>query len=278
MRTPMEPQPPEHLRSRRWRPAPLISVSVAVHSAAASLASLRPALWPWAAGAVAANHIVLAASGLWPRSGLLGPNWTRLPDTAITRGKIAITIDDGPDPEVTPTVLDILAEHRARATFFCIGKRLAARPDLARSIISRGHSIENHSQHHLHRFSVLGPRAMAREILAAQEIISTITGVCPVFFRAPAGLRNPFLDPILSRMDLKLASWTRRGFDTVTRDPGLVLDRLTAGLRSGDILLLHDGNAARSRRGAPIIVEVLPALLKRVASAGLDTIALRSAH
>ena len=59
-------------------------------------------LWPWALGAVARNHVVLAAAGLWPRSQLLGPNWTRLPVRSVGRGEVAITIDDGPDPEVTP--------------------------------------------------------------------------------------------------------------------------------------------------------------------------------
>jgi peptidoglycan/xylan/chitin deacetylase (PgdA/CDA1 family) len=83
----------------------------------------------------------------------------------------------------------------------------------------------------------------------------------PTFFRAPAGLRNPFLAPVLHREGLTLASWTRRGFDTRERDAARVLQRLTRGLAAGDILLLHDGNAARDAQGRPVILDVLPALL-----------------
>src|SRR5262249_21758744 len=158
--------------------------------------------------------------------------------TAAAAGAVAITIDDGPDPAVTPQVLDMLDQYRARATFFCIGERVQQHAQLAREIVSRGHPIENHSQHHLHRFSVLGPRGIAAEIARAQDTIETVTGQRPRFFRAPAGLRNPFLEPVLSRLGLQLTSWTRRGFDTVNPDAGVVFRRLARGLAGGDILLL----------------------------------------
>jgi peptidoglycan-N-acetylglucosamine deacetylase len=90
-------------------------------------------------------------------------------------------------------------------------------------------------------------------------------------------LRNPFLEPVLARLGLHLASWTRRGFDTVNTDPETILRRLTRGLRGGDILLLHDGHAARTAQGEPVILEVLPRLLQRLAAAGLGTIPLRAA-
>ena len=107
---------------RPWRPAPLIRGSVALHLAAAGAALARPQWWPWALSAVVADHVLLGAVGLWPRSKLLGPNWTRLPE-AGGAAAIAITFDDGPDPDVTPRVLALLDEHRARATFFCVGER-----------------------------------------------------------------------------------------------------------------------------------------------------------
>ena len=160
----------------------MIHASFALHAAAAALVVARPALWPWATAGVAANHAVLAASGLWPRSQLLGPNWVRLPATAAARREVAITIDDGPDPAVTPLLLDVLAAHGVRATFFCIGERIAAYPALARRITRDGHAIENHSQRHLNRFSLLGPRAMAREIVRAQEQITAAVGEAPRFF------------------------------------------------------------------------------------------------
>jgi peptidoglycan-N-acetylglucosamine deacetylase len=261
---------------RPWRPAPLIRGSVALHIAAAGAALARPQWWPWALSAVVADHLLLTAAGLWPRSKLLGPNWTRLP-AASGEPSIAITVDDGPDPEITPRVLALLEEHRVRATFFCVGERVTRHAALAREIVQRGHAIENHSQRHLHRFSLLGPRALADEIARAQQAILTATGEVAQFFRAPAGLRNPFLEPVLARANLRLVSWTRRGFDTVSASAQRVLGRLTRRLQAGDILLLHDGQAARTARGSAVILEVLPPLLAAIDAAGLTPVTLRTA-
>jgi peptidoglycan/xylan/chitin deacetylase (PgdA/CDA1 family) len=263
--------------SRHWSPAPLLYASAAVHLGAAAAALARPRLWPWALGALVTNHVVLAAAGLWPRSQLLGPNWIRLPAQNGAATGVAITIDDGPDPDVTPQVLAQLAAHHALATFFCVGARVERHADLAREIVSRGHAIENHSQRHRHNFSLLGPGGMNAEISRAQDSILRVTGSSPRFFRAPAGLRNPFLDPVLARLQLHLASWTRRGFDTVNADADAVYRRLANPLQDGDILLLHDGNAARGRGGKPVILEVLPRLLDALASKQLRPVTLRSA-
>lgn len=263
--------------SPRWTPAPLLKASAALHVGAAALALVRPGLWPWALGAVVLNHAQLAATGLWPRSTLLGPNLTHLPPGAVRRGEVALSIDDGPEPAVTPQVLDVLDAHHAKATFFCIGRRIEESPALAREIIGRGHAIENHSYRHLNYFSLLGPRALAYEIERAQEAIGALTGRLPEFFRAPAGLRSPLLDPVLTRLGLSLASWTRRGFDSVNGNPESVYARLVSGLAAGDILLLHDGHAARTRGGSPVILEVLPRLLAAFARSGLTPVRLSAA-
>ncbi|HMD58339.1 MAG TPA: polysaccharide deacetylase family protein [Steroidobacteraceae bacterium] len=262
---------------RRWRPAPVFTATLALHLLALVLVLERPAFWPWSVALVVFNHLWLTAAGLWPRSRLLGPNQTRLSAEAAAAGYVAITIDDGPDPLVTPQVLELLARHRCRATFFCIGERVAAHPKLARQILAAGHDIENHTQHHRHQFSLLGPRRMAREIEQGQRSIAALGGEPPRFFRAPAGLRNPFLEPVLCRLGLKLVSWTRRGFDTVTADPQKVLARLIRRLRAGDILLLHDGHAARTAAGQAVILEVLPPLLAALQRAGLSSTSLRGA-
>jgi peptidoglycan-N-acetylglucosamine deacetylase len=258
----------------RWQPSPFLQASAVIHAGAGAGLLLAPASWPLAIGAVAANHLALTVAGLLPRNGLLGPNITRLPAAAAARGEVVLTIDDGPDPDVTPRVLDQLAAAKARATFFCIGRRAAAHPVLTREIIARGHTIENHSEHHWKRFSTLGPGGMAREISAAQETLTQITGCTPRYFRPPAGLRNPFLDPVLARLELRLATWTRRAYDTRVGDPQRVLARLGNGLAGGDILLLHDGNAARSPAGTAVILDVLPQLLARIRAAGLTTVTL----
>ena len=254
-----------------------VKASAAVHVAAGVAAAVVPAAWPWSLGAVAANHLVLTGAGLWPRSTWLGRNWSHLPEAAAARREIAITIDDGPDPQVTPAVLDLLDTHAVQATFFAIASVAAKHPALCREIVRRGHSVQNHRDRHSHRFSLLGPRGLAREIGAAQERLAWIAGVPPRYFRAPAGLRNPFLAPVLDRLGLQLVSWTRRGFDTVRREPGAVLARLVAGLAAGDILLVHDGNAARTAAGEPVLLRVLPALLERCAAAGLRAVTLPEA-
>lgn len=257
-----------------WHPSPFLQASALVHVGAAAGLLANPAWWPAALGALVANHAALTLAGLLPRSHLLGPNLTRLPAEAADRGEVVISIDDGPDPKVTPHVLEQLAAAGARATFFCIGREAAAYPSLVRDIVAAGHAIENHSEHHWKRFSTLAPHAMTREIAKAQDTLGQLLGRPPRYFRAPAGLRNPFLDPILSHLDLRLASWTRRAYDTRTGDPQRVLSRLCSGLGGGDILLLHDGNAARTPNGRPVILEVLPPLLARIRDAGLSTAGL----
>jgi peptidoglycan/xylan/chitin deacetylase (PgdA/CDA1 family) len=261
---------------RPWQPSPLILGSFGLHAGAAAGLVFAPSHWPSMAGAIIANHAVLTAAGLWPRSRLLGPNLLRLPAAAVERREVAITIDDGPDPQVTPQVLDLLDTHGTRATFFCIGERALRHRELCADIVRRGHIVENHSQHHAHHFSMLGPRGFEREIATAQDTLQGITGSRPRFFRAPAGLRNPFLEPVLAKLDLQLASWTRRGFDTVRRDPDDVAGRLLRNLAAGDILLLHDGHAARTRTGRPVVLEVLPRLLDACAAGRLRPVTLRA--
>ncbi len=260
-----------------WRPTPLIVGVVAVHPLALLVALAQPTLWPWALAAVLAGHLLITAASLWPRGRWLGPNLVRLPAESRARGEVALSFDDGPDPEVTPAVLDLLDAHGVRATFFCISRRAAAHPELCREIVQRGHAVENHSARHRHNFALLGPRGYARELQAGQDTLAAITGVVPVFLRAPAGLRNPFLWPAMARLGLRLASWTRRGYDTRTRDPARVLRRLVRGLRAGDILLLHDGHAARTAAGRPVVLDVLPPLLGAIRATSLRPVTLRAA-
>jgi peptidoglycan/xylan/chitin deacetylase (PgdA/CDA1 family) len=256
---------------------PVLKASAGLHAAAALSVGLQPAAWPWAAGAVALNHLGVTALGLWPTSRLLGPNLLRLPDAAVARREITLTFDDGPEPAVTPQVLDLLDQFGAKATFFCIGERVLAHRELAQEIVRRGHRIDNHSHVHRHNFSLLGPTAVKREVLRAQDAIAEVTGRVPRFFRAPAGLRNIFLDPVLHQLDLRLASWTRRGFDTARSNPDYVYGRLTDGLAAGDLLLLHDGHAAHTAAGQPIVLQVLPRLLQACSDQSLKAVTLDQA-
>src|SRR6185503_5834871 len=104
---------------RRWRPAPAIHVSVFLHAAAAVWLAAHPEAWPWALGVLGVNHLALFCATFWPRGCLLGPNLVRLPASAAHRRENALTFDDGPDPEVTPRVLEVLDRYHAKASFFC---------------------------------------------------------------------------------------------------------------------------------------------------------------
>jgi peptidoglycan/xylan/chitin deacetylase (PgdA/CDA1 family) len=260
-----------------WHSTPLLRASLALHLLALAAVVAAPGLWPWALAAIVADHLLIVAVGLWPRSRWLGANWTVLPAASAARNEIALTIDDGPDPVVTPQVLDLLDRYAARVTFFCIGKQAERHPDLCREIVQRGHAVENHSQHHSHYFSLLGPRGLTRELQASQDTLTRISGQRPRYFRAPAGLRNLFLEAVLARFHLRLASWSARGFDTRISDPERVKSSLIRGLKAGAILLLHDGHAARTAGGVPVILEVLPAVLESAAAAGLRAVTLRQA-
>ncbi|MFJ7567207.1 polysaccharide deacetylase family protein [Herminiimonas sp. NPDC097707] len=260
-------------KTRKWQPSAFIKASLVLHAVAVATALV----WPQSIviviviAALIANHAALAAAGLWPKSSLLGPNTLRLPSG---RAEVALTIDDGPDPDVTPQVLDILKAYGIQATFFCIASKVNKYPELAQRMVAEGHHIENHSMVHRHNFSVSGLHGIRKELAAAQDVIENVTGRRPLFFRAPAGLRNLFLDPVLHQLDLQLVSWTRRGFDTRVRDAQKILDRLLDNAQAGDILLLHDANAARGSNGQPVILDVLPQLIEQITKQNLQFVRL----
>ncbi|MDP1899794.1 MAG: polysaccharide deacetylase family protein [Rubrivivax sp.] len=268
---------PSHASAKRWATPPLVTASVGLHALAAGTAVWMPETAAWAMGAVMLNHGALAGAGLWPRSRWLGPNLSRLPPAATARQAYALTIDDGPDRKVTPHLLDLLDELGVRASFFLIAEQVRRQPGLARDIARRGHDIQNHSHSHRHHFSLLGPRGIEREVTQAQTILADITDQVPHCFRAPAGLRNPFLDPVLHRHGLHLVSWTRRGFDTRDGPVAPVLERLACGLAAGDVLQMHDGHAGRTAAGKALVLNLLPPLVARCHALGLHAETLRQA-
>jgi peptidoglycan/xylan/chitin deacetylase (PgdA/CDA1 family) len=249
-------------------------MSAALHVVAAGTLALAPAGWPWIVGGLILNHAGLALGGILPRSRLLGRNICRLNDGAESVRDVALTFDDGPNPDVTPRVLDLLDGAGCTASFFVIGKHAECFGELTTEIAGRGHMVENHTYGHSHGFAFQPPRVLAREIDRTQEIVDRLTGRPPAFFRAPAGVRNVFLDPVLHRRGLRLVSWTSRGFDTVERRPEAVSRRLVRRLRPGAVLMLHDGSSARDRGGEPVVVEALERTLDDLQRLGLRGVAL----
>lgn len=210
--------------------------------AIASQALVLLAWWQW--GWVAGLALLLGTHGvfLWgvmkPDSRLFAPVLARLP----TDQPVAwLTIDDGPSGD-TPAMLDLLDAHGAKATFFLVGARAAARPDLVREIVRRGHEVGNHSQHHPQAwFWALGPKRMQREVAEAQELLTRLAGMPPRWFRAVVGMANPFLAAPLREHGLARVAWSARGFDALEPDPGKVVARIDRDLRPGAIVLLHEG-------------------------------------
>jgi peptidoglycan/xylan/chitin deacetylase (PgdA/CDA1 family) len=261
-------------RHKTWRLTAALRISIAFHAGCAVMLILNPANWLAVLGAVLANHLMLTGAVFWPRGRLLGPNMTRLPASAIRRGEIALTFDDGPDPEITPQVLDLLDRYDAKSSFFCIAEKVAAFPELAREIVKRGHSIENHSHSHPYNFALLGWQGLRGEISAAQQTIREVTGTTPRFLRAPMGFRSPFLAPVTEYLGLCYVSWTRRGYDVFEQNPEHVLRRLLRRLAAGDILLLHDGRSHQPHGGSTVVLEALPLLLEHLRGQGLRSVTL----
>jgi len=259
---------------RHWLPSPFLRYSAAFQVIGGSAALLAPEGSTLLIEALAANHALVFGASFWPTSPLLGPNLTRLPAERVERNEIALTFDDGPDIETTPRVLDLLDRYRVKASFFCIAARAERHPELVREIVLRGHRIENHTYRHAHTFALSGLHGFTKEIGRAQAVLTALTGVSPRYFRAPVGMRNPWLQPVLSSLDLTLVSWTRRGYDAVFGDPEKIVRRLSKNLRGGDILLLHDGSSARDRNGRPAVLEALPKLLDEVARRSLIPVPL----
>ncbi|HEY5782575.1 MAG TPA: polysaccharide deacetylase family protein [Lysobacter sp.] len=217
--------------------------------------------WGWKIGlpAMVVSHLAVIWATLWPRSRLLGPVLSRLPTSERV---VWLTIDDGPSDE-TAAVLDLLDVHGARVTFFLVGERAQARPELVREIARRGHDIGQHSHTHPQAwFWALPPWAMRAQIDQAQAALTAITGTAPRWFRAVVGMSNPFVAASLKRHGLARAAWSARGFDGVHCEPARVIERIDRDLAPGAIVLMHEG-AAHGRN-----VETLALLLERLGERG----------
>lgn len=158
------------------------------------------------------------------------------------RRRLALTFDDGPDPQATPALLDALRELQAPAAFFCIGERAAAHPELLKRIAAERHEIGNHSFRHGWWTNLLLGGGLRREIERAQETLGAITGVRPRYFRSPMGLTNPHLPGALRAAGVRFIGWDVGGGDRGA-PPEALARRLLARLRDGSVILLHDGRA-----------------------------------
>jgi peptidoglycan-N-acetylglucosamine deacetylase len=199
-------------------------------------------------------------SGYWCKA-----TWCGDPSSDV----VALTYDDGPDPDSTPALLDYLESRGVRATFFCVGRKVTEHPALVERIKAEGHLVGNHSEHHSNWTNFYTPGPMLAEVGAAQESIANVLGERPKYYRPPVGLSNPATGRTAEALGLRIIGWQVRGFDLPGSRPERVARRILKRLRPGGIILLHDG-----ARDAGLVVEVTRRVLDGIQERGLRAVPL----
>ncbi len=225
---------------------------------------------PLTLGLPAAVFLALCADGIArPGSSLAYPTITHGPRD---RDRVALTFDDGPDPEVTPQVLGALAEYDARATFFSIGRALAAHPALAREIAAGGHELGNHSWQHSRLQNFLAVFEQELEIERGVEAIAAVTGGrTPPLYRPPLGMKSPPMARAAYRKRVTLIGWSLHSHDSRSSDPDRIARRVLERIRPGDIVLMHDGHDLPGRH-RPGTARAVPQILRGLRELGLQAV------
>jgi peptidoglycan/xylan/chitin deacetylase (PgdA/CDA1 family) len=225
----------------------------------------------WVAGAALVAYFSLILCGVFfLRLGMFVDVVTQGPKEA--RG-VALTFDDGPSAEHTPRILDQLDEAGVKATFFLIGRKVAAHPELARAIVERGHAIGVHGYAHSRLFSLLSAEAVRLDIARAIDAIAAATGQTPTLFRPPIGHTSPRVARALKAFDLSVVGWSTRGLDGVkSARPERVAARIVPHLEDGAIVLLHD--AAERDDFEPASLKALPRILAAMQNNNLEGVRL----
>ena len=245
-------------------------ISVAMHAALLALLVRSRTLTLVVLAGYGIYHGFLAWGVLHPRSRLFGPNRSRL---TTDERVVALTFDDGPHPDVTPRVLEILRASGVHATFFLVGKHVERHPDIVRRIAEEGHTLGCHSFDHSYLFWLLSAGRLMREVRASKAAVEAASGLPCRWFRAPVGMKNCFLQPVLARSGLELVSWDLRFLESRSGDRAGLDRRLQRRVSPGSILLLHDGHDRRAE-GNPAVLEALPRVLSAIAAMGYRCVPL----
>ncbi len=181
---------------------------------------------------------------------------------------VAFTFDDGPHPASTRRVLAALRDAGATATFFVIGRKAEAHPDLVREIVAAGHTLGVHGYDHHRLYALKPPGDVEADIRRAQTAVERACGVRPCWFRPPIGQVSPRTAEGARRAGVAIVGWSVRALDGVARaEPAAVARRVAQGLRAGAIVLLHD--AAEHDDFDPASAGALPALVAAARERGL---------
>jgi peptidoglycan/xylan/chitin deacetylase (PgdA/CDA1 family) len=227
-----------------------------------------PLLWP---GLVALVLMAIAVDSVVRP----GSSWFVTTLTHGPRGsnQVALTFDDGPDAIVTPAVLEILAEHRAHASFFVIGRTLAEQPELGRRMVAEGHLVANHSWQHSYLQNFRLRRWQDEELIRCERSIEAVTGrPSSRLYRPPVGMKTGDQARAAIGLGLRVVAWSVHSRDTVVPDPQAIARRVLRNLQGGDIILLHDGDRVPGRRKT--CPEALRLILAGLREKGLECVTL----
>jgi peptidoglycan/xylan/chitin deacetylase (PgdA/CDA1 family) len=211
----------------------------------------------------------LAAGGAWLAYAWVAHLATPL---CVHRGpregrRIALTFDDGPDPAWTPRVLDVLAKHGVRGTFFCVGHRAARAPETVRAIAAGGHEIGSHGWSHRSLW-LCGPWKTAGEIDRAQTTLTELGGAPPRFFRPPWGMVNAAMFPLLRARELRPVFWSIQPEGLRAAEADAQAAYVVRRAHPGAIVDLHD---AEGTPGAPArLVAALPSMIDGLRAADYE--------
>ncbi len=197
---------------------------------------------------------------------IFGPSVERGPRSSR---KIYLTFDDGPNEHATPAILSTLASERVPAAFFMVGDHVRRFPELARRVAGSGHEIGNHTQNHV-KLHFSGARRIREQLELAHAAIESATGKTPRVFRAPHGYRSPFLRSIIFDMRYTVFGWTFGVFDTARPGAEEIRRRVRKRLRTGAIVLLHDGDGYDSNGDRMQTAEALPGIIEDARARGYE--------
>jgi peptidoglycan/xylan/chitin deacetylase (PgdA/CDA1 family) len=190
-------------------------------------------------------------------------------------GCFALTFDDGPDPRYTREISLLLSARGHRATFFVLGVHARGHPELIVQLAEDGHELANHGDdHRLLAFSL--PSTVRRQLAATEEAVEAADGVCARLFRAPHGVRSPWLERTLARSGYQACGWNGRIFDTANPGVETIVARVARMLSPGAVILLHDGDGSGHEESRRQTVDALPAILDEAERRGLRSVHLSS--
>lgn len=234
---------------------------------------IEPLWLAWTlAGAV---FVIMAAWIAWGVFNVNSSMWVRTYWRAPTESnRVALTFDDGPDPNFTPDILKVLADKDAPAAFFVVGERVAEHPEIAKAIHDAGHLIGNHSHTHPLGMNFRLHAGIRREITACNNAVRNATGATPRFYRAPHGFKNPALGDVLIDEGLACVGWQIRAFDAVRQDAATIAKRIVDATRPGGVILLHDGGGLQGTDSREGTVSALPVIIDGLRARGLEIVRL----